>query len=84
MGLSPAPHLGAAKRACYHGKKEILFPMSNSGNERLKNQRSMSLDLDTLFPTPMTSTKKKRVAIYARVSTIDKAQDPENQLRVLS
>jgi len=27
---------------------------------------------------------QKRVAIYARVSTIDKGQDPETQLRVLA
>lgn len=31
----------------------------------------------------MTNTKKHTVAIYARVSTDDKAQDPENQLRPL-
>ena len=31
----------------------------------------------------MTKTKRTRVAIYARVSTSDKGQDPENQLRKL-
>ncbi len=31
----------------------------------------------------MASTPKKRVAIYARVSTLDKGQDPETQLRQL-
>ncbi len=31
----------------------------------------------------MSPTPKKRVAIYARVSTLDKGQDPETQLRQL-
>ena len=31
----------------------------------------------------MTKTKKLKAAIYARVSTTDKGQDPENQLREL-
>jgi DNA invertase Pin-like site-specific DNA recombinase len=37
--------------------------------------------LQTLFPLPLEATL--RVAIYARVSTDDKGQDPENQLREL-
>jgi len=36
----------------------------------------------TLFP-PYVEASPMRVAIYARVSTDDKGQDPENQLREL-
>ena len=56
-----------------------MLPMESS--RRLLNLSPRGVQKEYLFDMP--STPKKRVAIYARVSTLDKGQDPETQLRQL-
>ena len=57
---------------------EDMSPTSTESQPRLLNLSPRDVQKEYLLD--MSPTPKKRVAIYARVSTFDKGQDPETQL----
>ncbi len=59
---------------------EDMSPTSTESQPRLLNLSPRHVQKEYLLD--MSPTPTKRVAIYARVSTFDKGQDPETQLRV--
>ena len=58
-----------------------MSPTSTESQPRLLNLSPRDVQKEYLLD--MSPTPTKRVAIYARVSTLDKGQDPETQLLLL-
>lgn len=64
-------------------KRDPLRPYGSGGGEPLIHKGFPAPGRSTPFDHMPMTQQPRRVAIYARVSTDDKGQDPENQLRLL-